>query len=484
MSDGFLSILRKIWWCIHRYLYWGTIITFCLVWGQLTATAYMLFVLEVFGPRENAKFELSMLCIGVVMIWWSYSAAVLTVADKAKYNPDGEEIDSVGRLKVPFTGTVSSLVTAKDVLQYCEKCESFKEPRAHHCSQCNCCVTRLDHHCPWINNCVWSRNLKAFSLFVLYVPITCSYAAYLLSPFLWRLISDRRITYSIWATIGGCWIFMLCLGLSVVLLFLFRDQYTNMITNMSNVEDYVYSKSENRRYRTILPDLPYPYDLGSKWLNIKSVFGESIWTWPFPFIPKHQTYWKLTTPEMGQFDLSMEQLSQKAAKEMQTRYGTATEDYGGFSSRFSACKLLGRKGCCRREMCQGHLSFKQGDKLISWRNNHYWSHGCVAQDSDEPPKKAKAGWFPASLLSREVHKLPFDDYSFLLQTCWIVSSGDVVKFGALRLSYLTSKEMYSFERSADNKLSILGITLISHTDDELTWSNGDVWKKTKLPTWK
>jgi hypothetical protein len=57
-------------------------------------------------------------------------------------------------------------------VRYCDVCESFKAPGAHHCSVCGRCVRRMDHHCPWINNCVGEDNLRYFLLFLLYVLLS------------------------------------------------------------------------------------------------------------------------------------------------------------------------------------------------------------------------------------------------------------------------------------------------------------------------
>uniref|UniRef100_H2YDE8 Palmitoyltransferase n=1 Tax=Ciona savignyi TaxID=51511 RepID=H2YDE8_CIOSA len=31
----------------------------------------------------------------------------------------------------------------------CQRCETYRPPRAHHCKICRRCVRRMDHHCPW-----------------------------------------------------------------------------------------------------------------------------------------------------------------------------------------------------------------------------------------------------------------------------------------------------------------------------------------------
>ena len=57
--------------------------------------------------------------------------------------------------------------------RYCNKCNHFRPPRAHHCSICNYCVTRMDHHCPWVGNCIGHNNHKQFWLFLFNILTGC-----------------------------------------------------------------------------------------------------------------------------------------------------------------------------------------------------------------------------------------------------------------------------------------------------------------------
>ncbi|KAG8191560.1 hypothetical protein JTE90_021165 [Oedothorax gibbosus] len=58
----------------------------------------------------------------------------------------------------------------------CNRCETYRPPRAHHCRICRRCVRRMDHHCPWINNCVGELNQKYFIQFLIFVGLASLYS--------------------------------------------------------------------------------------------------------------------------------------------------------------------------------------------------------------------------------------------------------------------------------------------------------------------
>lgn len=67
---------------------------------------------------------------------------------------------------------------------FCQTCQMYRPPRAHHCRTCGICVLRYDHHCVWINNCVGLDNYRAFVLFMIHLTVACWYGtALLFRPF-------------------------------------------------------------------------------------------------------------------------------------------------------------------------------------------------------------------------------------------------------------------------------------------------------------
>lgn len=50
--------------------------------------------------------------------------------------------------------------------KFCQSCQIWRPPRAHHCRICDNCIETQDHHCVWLNNCVGRRNYRYFLSFV------------------------------------------------------------------------------------------------------------------------------------------------------------------------------------------------------------------------------------------------------------------------------------------------------------------------------
>lgn len=70
----------------------------------------------------------------------------------------------------------SATVSGQSVrVTWCETCQIWKPPRAHHCRDCDACIAQFDHHCPWIGNCVGQRNYRYFVLFLWAVVLGCLY---------------------------------------------------------------------------------------------------------------------------------------------------------------------------------------------------------------------------------------------------------------------------------------------------------------------
>ncbi len=113
-----------------------------------------------------------------------YVASVLCEAGKVPdgWQPDMEDGNNFWEVKRK----------GKGLKRFCQKCNAYKPPRAHHCRVCQKCVLRMDHHCVWINNCVGHKNYKAFFLFLFYAVLAVGHSAMILS---WNMVtseSDNR----------------------------------------------------------------------------------------------------------------------------------------------------------------------------------------------------------------------------------------------------------------------------------------------------
>ncbi|KAL9388518.1 hypothetical protein Peur_017123 [Populus x canadensis] len=168
-------------------------------------------------------------------------------------------------------------------LRRCDKCVTYKPPRAHHCRVCRRCVLRMDHHCLWINNCVGYWNYKAFFILVLYATIASIYSSVMIiscaSQKNWNF--SGRIPMKIFFVVSGAMMF----GLSITFGTLLGWHIYLMSCNMTTIENYEgiraawLARKSGHSYR-------HPFNL-SVYKNITSVLGPNILKWLCPIAVSH-----------------------------------------------------------------------------------------------------------------------------------------------------------------------------------------------------
>ncbi|CAD8153153.1 unnamed protein product [Paramecium pentaurelia] len=125
------------------------LVQFLLIWGLYTAFIYQ---------NQNS---LSNCLRNLAIALWLISEICYI---RTQFSDPGEILQKTVPLK---------LLHDQQLLQYyqniCNKCNSWKPPRAHHCRRCNKCIFKMDHHCEWTNNCIGALNQKYFVLFLFYV---------------------------------------------------------------------------------------------------------------------------------------------------------------------------------------------------------------------------------------------------------------------------------------------------------------------------
>eukprot|EP01064_Diplonema_japonicum_P031723 TRINITY_DN5757_c0_g1_i1.p1 TRINITY_DN5757_c0_g1~~TRINITY_DN5757_c0_g1_i1.p1 ORF type:complete len:473 (+),score=69.16 TRINITY_DN5757_c0_g1_i1:79-1497(+) len=467
--------MNKVLWAIRRLLHWGVLTTFCLVFGIFSAVVYYVFVLELFG--ECGWGVKVVLCIELVMLLWSYLVAVYTVPRRHTFNPSKEELYKHGgeELRKMFNEK-NAVVEPSDVLQHCRLCDSYKPPRAHHCTQCGVCVSKMDHHCPWINNCVHATNHRAFTLFVFYVPIGCSHTAYLLFPFVTRILS-AKLSHGIYHTIIGCWCFAMSLALVAAVGMLLKQQCDTIRSNTTQIEEYIIDKAESRRGRTHADPYPFhfPYDLGFR-KNFDIVFGGYLKL--LPVVLPYTVYWELDTPVATQFDLPMEQLSQKAEKTQVTKQYKADKKFNGNWYSWCLCCapqcwFLGWRAvwsCPAPD--EPRLSIVPGDVLVVSRFRKLWLYG---RKQEVGGKYEPTGWFPVHCCTPITPPNPYPELKKLAGT-YTIPSGDLVFLDTTRVRYLNYKEAYSLTKT-DGRVTLLGVKLVKTSSSQIVWDNGDVWER-------
>ncbi|CAK9159813.1 unnamed protein product [Ilex paraguariensis] len=168
-------------------------------------------------------------------------------------------------------------------MRRCDKCSSYKPPRAHHCRVCRTCVLRMDHHCLWINNCVGHRNYKTFFILVLYATMASIYSSVITLSCALQKDWDfsRRAPLKVFYITCG----VMILGLSLTLGTLFSWHIYLITVNMTTIE-YYEGKRAAWLARKSGQSYHHPFNVGA-YKNITLILGPNMLKWVCPTAVSH-----------------------------------------------------------------------------------------------------------------------------------------------------------------------------------------------------
>ncbi|KAL5569379.1 hypothetical protein UlMin_025954 [Ulmus minor] len=207
-----------------------------------------------------------------------FSFSVCVLADPghvpASYIPDVEEQSGVSDDETKRNSVQS---------RRCDKCSTYKPPRAHHCRVCRRCVLRMDHHCLWVNNCIGYWNYKAFFLLVLYTTSASIYSTAIIITCAFQ----KDWEFSGWVPLKVFYVTCgaMMVSLSLILGTLLGWHIYLIIHNMTTIEYYEgvraawLARKSGQNYR-------HPFNL-SAYRNITSVLGPNMLKWLCPTAISH-----------------------------------------------------------------------------------------------------------------------------------------------------------------------------------------------------
>lgn len=285
-------------------------------------------------------------------------------------------------------------------LQYCDACEGYKAPRAHHCRKCNRCVMKMDHHCPWINNCVGHFNHGHFIGFLFFAVVGSAQATITLSMTLYYGLNrswyhyygtglEPKVTLTIWTLLLVMFALGLAIGVVLAVGALLFFQVRAAWRNQTGIEDWILDKAEYRR-RDTDHKFNHPYFLGN-WMNLKQVLT-------FTCIPHgNGIEWNLREGA-SKYDLTVEQLEQKSEKRQRTKeYKIVKEFTGSWLPFWSHGFKVATHPPCTDE---ARISLSKGDLVRVTRWKRYWLYGdkAIKQGSQQATESTGGlrvrGWFP------------------------------------------------------------------------------------------
>ncbi|KAL6126436.1 hypothetical protein ACLB2K_074485 [Fragaria x ananassa] len=247
-----------------------------LLMGFVCYITVFIFIEDWVGLQSSAG-SLNALIFTVLasLCLFSFSSCVLIDPGyaTASYIPDVED------------SGVSDQEAKTNVIQSrrCDKCSTYKPPRAHHCRVCRRCVLRMDHHCLWVNNCVGYWNYKAFFTLVLYTTIGSLYSTTIVITCAFQKDWEFGGSGSLKVFYVTCAVTMAALTLTLGTLLGWHVYL--IIRNMTTIEYYEAIRTEwlarksGQSYR-------HPYNL-SVYKNITSVLGPNMMKWLWPVAVSH-----------------------------------------------------------------------------------------------------------------------------------------------------------------------------------------------------
>lgn len=191
----------------------------------------------------------------------------------------------------------------------------------------------------------------------------------------------------------------LALGTTIAVGMLFFIQIKIILRNKTSIESWIEEKAKDRiQYYQLDEVFVFPYDMGSKWKNLKQVF-----TWSG--VPEGDGLEWPIREGCHQYSLTIEQLKQKADKRVRSVRYKVIEDYNG------ACCPLNRgvrtffTSPCTEEP---RIQLQKGELVLATRGLRYWLYGDkILDDSFIEGTSRIRGWFPRNC----VEKCPCDGES-------------------------------------------------------------------------
>lgn len=164
-------------------------------------------------------------------------------------------------------------------VRFCDSCDGFKPPRAHHCSALKRCVLRMSHYCTFAATAIGLRNLKQYLQFLFYCLV--GFAISIVGIVARLFFSELALSGSDWALVAFSVVLWLVALPNVLILFL--QSGAGLLQNNTKIEVWERhwavsdAAKQNRAYK-------YPYDHGNGFTNAIEIFGTNPILWWLPVV--------------------------------------------------------------------------------------------------------------------------------------------------------------------------------------------------------